>query len=289
MGKIKKLCKKHLFSAVLVLPMTIYILGFTVWPILQTIGMGFQDKFTGAFTLENYAYLFGRPSFVTSIFNTAAFGLISLCFQFVVALCIALVLKQQFKGKGILRAFVLMSMGIPTLVSGVIALYIFGTSGYLNEVLYRLGIIDGPVVWTTGGIKGLLVVILADTWKVLPTMVLLILAGLEGISDTLYEASAIDGAGALQKFRYITMPLLKSTVTMSLLFRAVDAFRVFEMPQIMVGQALPFLATYAYEEYGTFNNPNASGAACTILLALILTFALLYLKFVDKGEGFDVG
>lgn len=74
MGKIKKLCKKHLFSAVLVLPMTIYILGFTVWPILQTIGMGFQDKFTGAFTLENYAYLFGRPSFVTSIFNTAAFA-----------------------------------------------------------------------------------------------------------------------------------------------------------------------------------------------------------------------
>lgn len=289
MKKLIKLIKKNMFELILVSPMTIYILGFTVWPILQTIAMGFADKYTGAFSLDNYIYLFNRPAFVTSIVNTALFGLISLAFQFVVALGIALVLKQNFKGKGILRALVLMPMGIPTLVSGVIALYLFGTSGYLNEVLFRIGIINKPIIWTTGGVKGLLIIILADTWKVLPTMVLLILAGLEGISNDLYEASSIDGASYIQKFRFITMPLLKSTVTMALLFRAVDAFRVFEMPQIMVGQALPFLATYAYEEYGTFNNPNASGAASTILLVLILTFALLYLKFIDKGEGFDVG
>lgn len=289
MSKLLKLCKKNLFGIVLVLPMTLYILGFTVWPTLQTIALGFQDKFDGSFTLDNYIYLFNRPAFVTSIWNTAIFGLISLAFQFVVALFIAMVLKQNFKGKGILRALVLMPMGIPTLVSGVIALYIFGSSGYLNEVLFRLGFIESPIIWTTGGIKGLLIVILADTWKVLPTMVLLILAGLEGISGDLYEAGSIDGAGFFQKFFYITMPLLKSTVTMSLLFRAVDAFRVFEMPQIMVGQALPFLATYAYEEYGTFSNPNASGAASTLLLVLILTFTLLYLKFIDKGEGFNVG
>ena len=289
MSKVTKLIKNHLFEVVLVVPMTLYILGFTVFPILKTIIMGFTDKYTGKFTLENYYYLFGRPAFTEAIFNTIVFTLISLCFQFVVALGIAMILKQSFPGKGILRALVLMPMGIPTLVSGVIALYMFGASGYMNEVLFRLGIIETPIIWTTGGLKGLLIVILADTWKVLPTMVLLILAGLEGIPSDLYEAGSIDGAGAMQKFRYITMPLLKSTVTMSLLFRAVDAFRVFEMPQVMVGQALPFLATYAYEEYGTFNNPNASGAASTILLLLILVFALLYLKYIDKGEGFDVG
>lgn len=284
-----KTFKKYRLELILVLPMTLYIFGFTITPIFQTIMMGFQDKFTGAFTFDNYIYLWGRPAFVTSIANTILFTLISLTVQFVIALGIALVLKQEFKGKGILRSLVLMPMGIPTMVSGVIALYIFGTSGYLNEVLFRLGIIDKAINWTTGGLKGLLIVIAADTWKVLPTMVLLILAGLEGISSDIYEAGSIDGASSINKFRYITLPLLKPTITMALLFRAVDAFRVFEMPQIMVGQALPFLATYAYEEYGTFNNPNSSGAASTILLALILIFALLYLKFIDKGDGFDVG
>ena len=272
MRKLSGFLKKYLFEIILILPMTAYILGFTIFPILRTIVMGFTDSHTNELSFKNYLYLFNRPAFAEATINTAVFGLISILFQFVVALGIAMILKQNFKGKGILRA---------------VALYMFGTSGYFNEVLYRLHLIERPEVWLTGGIKGLLIVILADTWKVLPTMVLLILAGLESISNELYEASAIDGASFWQKFRFITMPLLKSTVTMSLLFRAVDAFRVFEMPQVLVGQALPFLATYAYEEYSTFNNPNASGAVSTILLVLIMVFALLYLKFIDKGEGFN--
>lgn len=279
--------KKYWFEIILVIPMSLYILGFTIAPIFQSIAMGFQDNTTGAFTLDNYQYLFGRPNFIKSITNTVFTALVSLCFQLVLGLGIAMALKTAFKGKGIVRALVLMPMGIPTLVSGVIALYIFGSSGYLNEVLFRLGIITTPVNWTSGGIRGLLVVILADTWKVLPTMILLLLSGLESISGDLYEAGNIDGATAWYAFKKITLPLLKPTVTMALLFRAVDAFRIFELPQVLVGQSIPFVATYAYEEY-SMNNIHASGAASTILLAIILIFAFLYIKFIDKGEGFSV-
>lgn len=279
--------KKYWFEIVLVLPMSLYILGFTIAPIFQSIAMGFQDSTLGTFTLDNYKYLFGRPNFIKSITNTIFTALVSLCFQLVLGLGIAMVLKTTFKGKGIVRALVLMPMGIPTLVSGVIALYIFGSSGYLNEVLFRIGLIQTPIDWTSGGMRGLLVVILADTWKVLPTMILLLLSGLESISGDLYEAGSIDGATAWYAFKKITLPLLKPTVTMALLFRAVDAFRIFELPQVLVGQSIPFVATYAYEEY-SMNNINASGAASTILLAIILIFAFMYIKFIDKGEGFSV-
>lgn len=279
--------KKYWFEIALVLPMSLYILGFTIAPIFQSIAMGFQDSTLGTFTLDNYKYLFGRPNFIKSITNTIFTALVSLCFQLVLGLGIAMVLKATFKGKGIVRALVLMPMGIPTLVSGVIALYIFGSSGYLNEVLFRIGLIQTPIDWTSGGMRGLLVVILADTWKVLPTMILLLLSGLESISGDLYEAGSIDGATAWYAFKKITLPLLKPTVTMALLFRAVDAFRIFELPQVLVGQSIPFVATYAYEEY-SMNNINASGAASTILLAIILIFAFMYIKFIDKGEGFSV-
>lgn len=287
MNKARYFLKKYYFEILLVLPMSLYILGFTIWPIFQSIGMGFTDKYSGQISLSNYAYLFQRPNFTKSIANTIFMALVSLVFQLIVGLGIATILKQQFKGKGIIRALVLTPMGIPTLVSGVIAIYIFGTSGYLNEVLFRLGLIQIPVQWTKGGILGLLVIILADTWKVLPTMVLLLLSGLESIPGDLYEAADIDGASKWYTFCHVTLPLLKPSITMSVLFRAVDAFRIFELPQVLVGQKIPFIATFAYEEYSG-GNVNASGAASTILLVIILIFAFLYIKCIDRGEGFGL-
>ena len=287
MNKARYFLKKYYFEILLVLPMSLYILGFTIWPIFQSIGMGFTDKYSGQISLSNYVYLFQRPNFTKSIGNTIFTALVSLVFQLILGLGIATILKQQFKGKGIIRALVLTPMGIPTLVSGVIAIYIFGTSGYLNEVLFRLGLISVPVQWTKGGILGLIIIIIADTWKVLPTMVLLLLSGLESIPGDLYEAADIDGASKWYTFCHITLPLLKPSITMSVLFRAVDAFRIFELPQVLVGQKIPFIATFAYEEYSG-GNVNASGAASTILLVIILIFAFLYIKFIDRGEGFGL-
>lgn len=281
-----KLVKKYYLELLLVLPMTIYILAFTFTPIVRTILMGFQDQYTGEFSLSTYKELFSRPDFTKSITNTILISLISLCLQMVIAFIIASVLKQKFKGRGIVRSLVLMPMGIPTIVSGIIAMYIFGSSGYFNELLFKLHLITQPIEWLTGGMKGLIIVAIADTWKVLPTLVLLILAGLEGISRDVYEAGEIDGANSWQTFRYITIPMLKPTITMAVLFRAVDVFRIFELPQVLVGKSIPFVATFAYEEYN-MGNANASGAASTILLVLILTFAFIWMKFIDKGEGFD--
>lgn len=281
-----KWLKKYWLELCLVLPMTSYILSFTLVPILRTVILSFKNRYTNEWSLETYRLLFARPDFTKSIRNTILIAIISLFFQLIIAFTIATVLKRKFLGRGVIRSLVLMPMGVPTLVSGIIALYIFGTSGYFNELLYRLSFITTPIEWLTGNMRGLFVVAAADTWKVLPTLVLLLLAGLEGISREVYEAANIDGANSWQELKYITLPMMKGTITMAVLLRAVDVFRIFELPQVLVGKAMPFVATYAYEEYN-LGNPNGSGAASTILLLMILTFAFIWLKFVDKGAGFS--
>ena len=275
--------KKYYLEILFVIPLVLYILGFTLVPIIETILMGFKDRYTGEWTLDTYIKLISKPDFGQAVFNTISITFIEILIQIPIGLMIAMVLKKKFRGRGILRSLVLMPMGIPTLVSGVAMLYVFGTQGYLNELLYRTGFIDVPISWTSGGLRSLLVVAVADCWKVLPIVVLLLLAGLESISNDYYEAASIDGSSKWQTFKYITLPLLKPTITMTVILRAVDAFRIFELPQVLVGKSLPVLSTYAYEEF-TYNNLNASGAASTILLFIIIIFVILYLKFVDRGE-----
>lgn len=281
---IKKNFKKYWFEIFLVSPLVLFIFLFNFIPIFKTILLGFQDRYTGAWSLSTYAYLFNRPNFVESISNTVLISIFSLAFQLTVGMCIALILRKNFRGNNIMRSFVLMPMGVPTLVSAVIALHIFGTSGYLNQLLLQLFNIK-PRNWLDGGTKSLIIIALADTWKVLPMIVLLLLSGLESIPNTVYESAMMDGSNKIQTFFKITLPMVKSSVTMSVLFRAVSIFRIFELPQVLVGKSIPFVATYAYEEY-SLGNVNASGAASTVLMLMILIFTILYLKFVDKGEGF---
>lgn len=283
-----KFIKRHYFEILLILPLSAYILGFTILPILKTILLSFHDKSTGALGFSTYQYLFSKKDFNMAIINTVAVTLVGLTFQLITGLFIAMALKSNFKGKGLVRALVLLPMGVPTLVSGVTLLYIFGTQGYLNELLFKLGVITKPIAWTSGGIKNIFVIAIADSWKVLPVVVLLLLAGLESIPSDVYEACAIDGASKSQTFFNITLPLLKPSITMTIILRAVDSFRIFELPKILAGRVTPFLATYAYDEYA-YNNTNASAAASTILLMIIVVFMILYFKLVDKGGGVQYG
>lgn len=277
--------KKYWFEIILVAPMAIFIFVFNFIPILSTLIMGFRDRYTNEWGLSNYKYLFGRPSFYESITNTVFISVFSLIFQLSIGMVIALMLKKRFKGHKIVRTLILMPMGVPTLVSGVIALHVFGNSGYLNQFI---NVVFGmnKIYWLDGRLKSLIVITIADTWKVLPMTILLLLAGLEQIPESVYESASVDGSSEVNTFFRITLPMVKSSITMSVLFRAVSIFRIFELPQVLVGKSLPFVATYAFEEF-SLGNVNASGAASTVLMVMIFIFTILYLKFIDKGEGFE--
>jgi ABC-type sugar transport system permease subunit len=236
-------------------------------------------------TLSNYRKLFTDRSFLTAIANTLAITLLGLSLQFVVAMSIALVLSQPFRGKGFFRTIVLTPLGIPTIVSATIMTYIFDTSGYLNEALFKLGLLgDVPIDWAQGGWLSIGMVVFADTWKVLPLMVLLFIAGLEAIPHSVHEASQIDGSPPIYKFFTVTLPLMKPYITMALILRAIDAFRIFELPLILAGTATtPLISTFTYSEY-TRQNYNLSAASGTILTGIILIFVFTYLYIVERAR-----
>ncbi|GAX89508.1 carbohydrate ABC transporter permease [Effusibacillus lacus] len=279
--------KRYRMETLLLAPLVIYILGLTVVPVLRAIVMGFQKKGTEEWTLDNYRYLFSRPEFSDAFWNTLIITVVGLSLQIAIGLIVALSLKHITKGKGIFRTLTMIPMGVPTLVSGVTMIYIFATSGYLNELLYDLKLSEVPIDWAAGGFSTLMMIVVADMWKVMPIVVLLLLAGLESISDDVYEAAKVDGATPWQTFWRITLPLLRPSITMALILRAIDAFRIFELPLVLAGRNTPVLSTYAYTEYGTYNNPYTSGAASTILLLMIVAFIFLYM-FVVERKGGDV-
>lgn len=279
--RIKKFFKKHWLEVVFIMPLIIFVLSFTIVPIFQTIGMSFKDQYTGELSLSSYRYMAERPQFFAAIKNTLVFTAIAMFIQIFLGFWIAMLLKQTFIGKGLARAFVLLPLGVPTLVSGVAMTYIFRTSGYLNEVIYRLGISEVPVNWMGNYWSGMILTAFADSWKVMPMVVLLFLSGLESVPNELYEAGNIDGTNAWQRLWYITLPQVKATATMTILLRVVDLLRAFELPQVLLGANVPFLGTLAYNEY-QYNNINYSASVSTTLLVIIVIVVSLYMFLFER-------
>ncbi|MFQ6110683.1 MAG: carbohydrate ABC transporter permease [Nitrospinota bacterium] len=266
-------------------PLFAYILGLTGLPLLYALGLSLRDPRTGAFpTISNYLFIASHSQFIQALMNSLAIVVLGVALELIVGLALALSLSQALRGRAIFRSLLLTPLGIPTIVSGVIFTYFFDTSGYLNEALSRLGLIAHPIDWAGGGLKTILMVVVADMWKVTPVVVLILLAGLESIPRSLYKAASTDGAGPLKRFWHITLPLIKPFITMAVILRTIDTFRIFEVPLILAGKATPVLATYSYYEFHDYNNPYSSAAAATILTAIIALFVSGYLALAGRGE-----
>jgi trehalose transport system permease protein len=151
--------------------------------------------------------------------------------------------------------------------------------------LLRLGLIDVPVYWTESGIRGMLAIAVADMWKVTPIVVLLLLAGLEAIPGDVYEAADVDGASGWETFRSITLPLLMPSITMALIVRAIDAFRIFDVVMVMASRSIPVMSTFVYINYFDFQDPYSASAAATILLLMIVAFIAAYFLLVERRRG----
>ncbi|MDD5091955.1 MAG: sugar ABC transporter permease, partial [Candidatus Wallbacteria bacterium] len=235
-------------------------------------------------SFSNYMKLFSDRVFRTSVSNTMIITGLGLVVQLGLAMTLALFLTRAFAGRGFFRTIVLTPLGIPTIVSATVMTYIFDSRGYLNELLLRIGLLsDTPVDWAAGGWVSIFMIVFADTWKVLPLLVLLLTAGLESIPDSVHEACRIDGAGPVFKFFTITLPLLKPHITIALILRAIDAFRIFELPLILAGtSSLPVVSTFTFAEYAR-QNYHSSAASATILTTIIMVFVFGYLWISEKG------
>jgi trehalose transport system permease protein len=284
--------KKYRFEIALVAPLLIYVLVLTVAPILDTIRISLTDRQSLAFpSVSTYQTIFGGEVFRAAILNTLIVAMISLTLEISVGMAVALALHVRFRGRGFFRTVTLVPLGVPTIVSGAVMLLMFSRSGYLNVLLANLAdVIPGwnyqPIGWTTkGGITTLFVVAIADMWKVLPVITLIFLAGLQSVPEDVYEAADVDGATKWQKFIRVTLPLLIPYLTMALILRAIDAFRIFELALVLADPIEPVLGTYIGNQYlPPTSNPFTAAAGSIVLFAMIMIFIVLYLRFIGRRQ-----
>lgn len=276
--------RKYRLEIFMVLPFLIYLLFFMFYPVVESIYNSFVDQRTGDITFGNYQTIIDRSAFNDAFVNTIGITAIGVTLQMLIGLGIAFMLSREFHGRGVLRSIVLIPMGVPTIVAGAAMLYIVGFTGYLNRFLLDLNIIDVPVYWQQSGVRGMFVIALADIWKALPLVVLILLAGLESIPGDVYEAADVDGATGWRKFFDITLPLLMPSITMALILRAIDAFRIFDIAMVIAGQAIPVMSSFVYFDYRA-GNVNTASAAAVILLMMIAVFVIAYFFLVERRGG----
>ncbi|MED1201852.1 carbohydrate ABC transporter permease [Heyndrickxia acidicola] len=243
--------------------------------------------------IQHYIDNLTNPRFWSSLKNTAIFTVISVFFETILGLGIALLINKAFVGRGLIRATILIPWAIPTAVSGYIWKFLYdGQNGVVALIFQKLGIVHNMADLLTSPAGAMFSVIFSDVWKTTPYMALLLLAGLQTIPESLYEAASIDGAGKWKQFTSITLPLLKTSLLVALLFRTLDAFRVFDLIYVLTGggpaNGTETVSLYAYKTMFSemdFGNGSALSVLVFICIAII---SMIYIKFLGKdllGDG----
>jgi trehalose/maltose transport system permease protein len=241
---------------------------------------GYQRVSTFELFGQRYLLAAGDPMWLQAIVNTVLFTVISVALELVIGLLVALVVNTQFRGRGVMRAVMLIPWAIPTAISTVLWRYMLNdnTTGALNALLNAFGIIEpaNSIAWRSQ--YPLLSVIIVDVWKTVPFMALLLLAGLQTISHDLYEAAAVDGANVTQRFFRITLPLLFPTILIALVFRTLDALRVFDVFYILLPNTTRSMATHNYEMMVSSYQYGYASATGVLIFIIIFAFTILYMS-----------
>jgi ABC-type sugar transport system permease subunit len=266
----------------------IFPLLWTVWESLHVHDLRMPWRGEPFIGLANFGEILREPRFWAALAHTLVFTVGSVIPELGLGTVVALVLNQAFRGRGVFRALMLVPWAIPTVVTALLWRFMFdGSAGIANVVLVGAGVLDQPLVWFIHATAAWVPIILADVWKTTPFVALLVLAGLQNIDAALYEAARIDGAGAWQRFRHVTLPLLKPAILVALIFRTLDAFRVFDLIYVMTGGG-PGTSTEPVSLY-TFtallqNLRFGYGSALSVLVFLItFLLALIYIRVLGGG------
>jgi trehalose/maltose transport system permease protein len=244
----------------------------------------------GQFSLFGNRYTLGatNPDFVRSIWDTTLFAVATVALETILGLIIALALARKFFGRGVMRTAMLVPWAIITAVSSLIWQWMFkdNRSGFFNMLFSSLGWTDGNTVFLGDASIQLWSGITIDVWKTTPFMALLLLAGLSTIPSDLYEAADIDGATKVQQFFTMTLPLLVPTLAVALIFRTLDALRVFDLFQILFGEARYSMSTFASFTLVSAKDVGLSSAASVVIFIILFAFAIFYMRTlrVDAHE-----
>ena len=242
-----------------------------------------KSNFSGE---DNFTKVLKDERVHSTLTFTLSFTVISVFAELIFGLALALIMNKPFKGRSLVRTFSLIPWAIPTSVAALIWSYLYnGSSGIVSHIFTAIGIINSPASMLNSARNALGGIIIADVWKTTPYMALLLLGGLQVIPDSLYESSALDGATKWQQFRYITLPLLKPSIFVALLFRTLDAFRILDLIYVLTGGgpggSTESISLYAYKVM--FSQTRFGyGSAIVLIMALVVgIITFVYIKALN--------
>jgi trehalose/maltose transport system permease protein len=269
-------------------PMLIVLALVAAWPLLRTIWLGFTDanlsrleqaRWAG---LENFTGkygLFRDTVWWHAVKNTLWFTFLTVSIETVLGMMIALVLTRTFPGRGLVRAAVLIPWAIPTVVSAKMWSWMLNDQfGIINHLLLSLGIIDAPRAWTADPDLLMRSVVLVDVWKTTPFMALLLLAALQMLPKECYEAAQLDGVHPIKVFFRVTLPLIRPALMVAVIFRALDAIRIFDLVYVLTGvnESTMTMSVYARQQLIEFQRVGYGSAASTLLFFIVAALTVVY-------------
>ena len=271
----------------LLLPSLAVVAFVAIYPLGKTIYQSFTDQQFLALEpaqwvgLQNYRDLLDDTIFRDAVWTTIKFTLITVAFEFALGLTIALVVNSKFRGRGVMRAVMLVPWAIPTVVAAQMWKSMLQSNGVVSDAGTRLGILSHPHAWIADPATALGAIAAVDIWKTAPFVALLLLAGLQVIPDDLYEAAEVDGANQLQQFWKITMPLLAPAILVTLIFRTLDALRVFDVFYVFFGNRLgtQSMAIYAQSTIVADGYVGYGAAISMAIFLIIALFVVIYVTF----------
>lgn len=273
----------------MVAPAVVILVGVAVYPILAAAWLSLhrmilvfhEQRFTG---LDNYAFLLQDARFWTALGNTAYFSIVAVALELALGLGFALLLSAAVPGRGLLRASILVPWAIPTVVSARLWAWLFNPDYGL--VTRALPLSDVNLLGAPG--YAMHAAILVDVWKTTPFVALLLLAGIQTIPQDLYRAAEIDGASRLRAFRSITLPLLRPAIAVTLVFRTLDAFRVFDAVYVLTGggpaNTTETLSIYAYKTLMRAGDFGYGSALSVATFFCVMAISVLYLRLLRRAE-----
>lgn len=281
----------------LMAPMIVALAVAAGWPLARTVWLSFTDATLAApadvawIGLANYLERDGDqwygvladPQWWHAVRNTLVFAVASVGLETVLGLAIALALNAPFRGRGLVRAAVLVPWAIPTVVSAKLWAWMLNDEfGILNHVLLGVGVISAPVAWVANPDLALAAVIAVDVWKTTPFMVLLVLAGLQMLPQDCYEAARVDGVHPVKVFFRITLPLLWPALAVAIAFRALDALRIFDLVYVLTANSTSTMSisVYARQQLIDFQDIGYGSAASTLVFLTVGLAAIAYLRLV---------
>ncbi|WDR04135.1 sugar ABC transporter permease [Devosia algicola] len=281
------------------IPMLVALAIVAGWPLLRSIYFSFTDasltdlynaKFVGFknyiswTTLKSgrtiYSGLLVDPVWWNAVWNTLRFAVVSVFFEAVLGMIVALVLNAEFKGRSIVRAAILIPWAIPTIVSAKMWAWMLNDQfGILNDLGLRLGLLSEKVAWTAQPDTAMTAVLIVDVWKTTPFMALLVLAGLQMIPKDIYEAAEIDGVHPVKQFFRITLPLVRPALMVAIIFRLLDAMRIFDLIYVLTpnSSATKTMSVVARENLFDFDKFAYGSAQSTLLFLIIAVMTALYI------------